>query len=207
MKHSLRMAWMFGSICLACPTMTRAGDDHDHADIIVARTLAGQLAIEFDAKMPIALPPASGLITGWAADDPGFMSLMKDEKDEGLFVPSPMSIVVLELISVDPGLKLWRPGFSGVLANPGDQWIIGSPDFDAHAIFHIDANDPAFDPDVSEYFLSFRLLDSGTTGYSASDEITLSFTPVPEPPALVLLAAGALAAARRRNRRGQGFNP
>ena len=88
-----------------------ADEGHEHGgDFMIARTAAGQLAVEFGADEPIPLPAVSGLLDGWAADEPGFANLAKDEPDEGLFALSGSSIIVLELISIDPALKFWTPG-------------------------------------------------------------------------------------------------
>ena len=170
-----------------------ASAQHEHeGDIVVGRTGAGQLAVEFDAKPPFALPPVSGLLEGWLADHPGFMSLGKDEPKEDFFGLAAGANVVFELLSVDPAFQVWTPGFSAVVNDPGETWKIGGAEFDAHATWHINSADPSFDPLRGVWEATFRLIDAGATGYAASEVITISFVAVPEPAtaALLVIAAG-----------------
>lgn len=188
--------------CGVAAVPARAGDDHGHGgDIVVARTQAGQLTVEFDFGPQFALPAVQGVLNGWAADDPGLTNLESDEPGEGLFALAPGAHIVFEVVSFSPGLKAWRPGLAGALFQPGDQWVIGPPDFDVHPVWHLDADDPLFDPLDGPWMATFRLLDAGATGYAPSADLSITFVPEPTTAALLLLATMTAAAARRRGRK------
>ena len=188
---------------LAVPTLA---DDHDHdhhhhGDLQVGHSATGQLNIEFDFDEPQFLPPVSGLLNGWAGDDPGFMARHEDEADEDYYQLEPGAQIRFELVGVDPALKAYAPGFGTTLSNPGDSFVFPVDDEDilhTHLTWHIDATDPAFDPLQTVWSLDFRLADVGTTGYAASEVYTLQFTNVPEPASLGVLLAAVLLLARRR---------
>lgn len=148
--------------------------DHEHADIVVGKTGAGQLNVEYDFDEAIGLPPVNGLLVGCAVDDPGFMSLDEDEPAEDFFMLPPGANVVFELVSIDPGLVVLSPGFIDILDMPGEQFTIGMPPFDVHPTFLIDGNHPAFDENGT-YSLTFRLLDSNGNCLT-SEDFTATFT-------------------------------
>jgi len=196
------------AICMNLPAIgltvlaARAYAQHDHeGEMVVGRTGANQLAVEFDSGETIELAPVNGLLTGWGADEPGLMALGMDEPDEGFFTLETGVVVVFELLSADPGFKVWSPGLADVLDTPGDQFILGATGFDEHPTYHIDADDPSFDPDVDEYFMTFRLLDSGITGYAPSESLTARFAPAPEPATVALIGVGAMVLTRQSGRR------
>lgn len=172
-------------------------DPAHEGDIIVGVSATGQLVIEFDDDEQVALPAVSGLLFGFLGDEPGFLSIDKDEPDEDIFTLGAGANIVLEVIAFDDALKAWRPGFAGFLANPGDLWNIGAAPFDAHPFWHIDSTDAGFvaPPGQTKWSATFRLLDTGSTGYAPSDPITVTFTP--EPGSLGLFAVGAIALLRR----------
>lgn len=154
-------------------------DSHGHGDdLIVGRTTNEQLAVEFDFDDIVVLPTIDGVIEGWALDDPGFGSLEDDEPDEGFFVLDTEASVVLELVEVDPALKLWSPGFGNVLDETGDRWTIGGPDFDEHPTWHIDSADPQFDALRTLWRIRFSLLDEGATAYEPTETLTVMLSNV-----------------------------
>ena len=62
----------------------------------------------------------------------------------------------------------------------------------------IDADHAAFDSLETQWDVSFKLVDRGTTLYADSAVFTLSFTNVPEPATGVLLIVGAITLRRRQ---------
>ena len=182
-------------------SMAWGGDDHGHEDFVVGRTGAGQLAVEFDIAELIELPPASGLIQGWAAADTDIMNLKSKKPEEDFFVLDSGAQIIFELVSIDPAFKLWSPGFGSLLDTPADEFVLGTSDFDIHLTFHIDTEDLAFDPSVDTFAVGFRLRDDGVTGYAPSSTMTANFIAVPEPAALLLLSVGAIAFVRPGSRR------
>jgi hypothetical protein len=115
-----------------------------------------------------------GLLTGCAFDDPGLESLEADEPDEDFLTLDPAAVIVFEVISVDPGLSVWTPGFADRLDAPGEQWQMGPTPFHENPTWHIDANHPAYDPGAV-YSMSFKFLDTGSTAYAESEVYTIRF--------------------------------
>lgn len=191
---------MMATVLAPLPTAL-AGDGHGHkdGDINIGVTSGGQIVVEWSGKI-VALPELAGPLFGFGLDEPGFFSIEEDEPDEDIFVLGAGANIVLEVLSFDDALQGWRPGFSGVFDDFGETWNIGGVPFDTHPFWHINATDPLFvaPPGQTEWNATFRLLDTGSTGYAPSDPVTVTFTP--EPTTLSLLALGALTLARRRTR-------
>lgn len=144
----------------------------------------------------VSLPELAGPLFGFGLDEPGLISL---EVPYGGLVPLPEGVeVVLEVISFDPALQGWTPGFSSTFSDPGDLWSLGSTPVHAHPFWHIDSTDAGFNPMQVEWHATFRFVDANPGGYAASDPVTVVFTP--EPAALTLMAVGAACVAWRRRR-------
>ncbi|RIK67684.1 MAG: hypothetical protein DCC65_06030 [Planctomycetota bacterium] len=199
MKSAIVLSALAAASALSAPVSAGLIDARDgkEGDVNIGVDASGQLVIEFGGE-PVALPAISGLLSGFGLDEPGFFALEEDEPDENIFVLGPGASIVLEVLSFDPALKAWTPGFADILDQPGDTWTIGAAPFDTHPFWHIDANDPTFiaPPGQSEWNATFRLLDTGTTGYLPSEPVTVTFTP--EPGTLGLLIAAGLVGRRRR---------
>ncbi len=193
---------------LLCPALCLAGPKHDE-DIIVGRNAVGQLVVEVNSPDPIDLPHVKAFLHGWAANEPGFKTLDADESDDGFFMLGVGSVIRLEIVFIDPGLKVWSPGFAVALSLPGQSFLLGGADFDTHATFHIDSTDPAYEEDWPVFSATLRVVDTGMPGYAASTPFAISFSPVPEPASLFLLCAGALGIGRlpRRSSLEQGRLP
>lgn len=174
-----------------------AGFGHGE-DTVIGHNAAGQLAVFVNSPGPNVLPPVDSLIHGWAADEPGNKTPDADNPANDFFTLAPGAIIHLELVSIDPALKVWSPGFLNALTAPGNSFLLGGSDFDTHGTYHIDSTDPNFDPDQHVWAATLRVVDTGTTNYSASAPFTISFT-VPEPASLTLfglIAVGVVAKQR-----------
>lgn len=172
---------------------------HEEDDVNIGVSGAGQLVVEFGDEQ-ISLPAVSGLLNGFLGDEPGFFTIDEDEPDEDIFVIGAGANIVLEVISFDDALKAWTPGFAAILSQPGDTWSLGAAPFDTHPFWHIDSDDAGYiaPPLQTKWSATFRLLDTGSTGYSPSEPIMVTFTP--EPGSLGLLAIGAALLVHRRTR-------
>lgn len=185
------------------PVNVLAGPVEHEEDTLIGRTSNGQLGVVVNSPGLNELFPVSGLLRGWAGDEPGFTATDAFVPTEDLFPLGAGALVRLELVSIDPALKVWSPGFTALLDAPGESFLLGGAAFDTHATFHVDSSDPAFESGAIAYSATFRAFDAGETGYSASDPFTLQFTPVPEPATALTLAASAWcvwATCRRRRR-------
>lgn len=159
-------------------TLPAFGDDI-HEDDAELGHWDGQIAVVFDSDETFSLGESTGILTGWTGDAPGFVTVEEDEPDEFLLALTIDTVLVLEVVSLDPALKAHTPGFADVLTTAGDTWTMGSPSFDDHPVWHIDSTDPGFDPAQTTWTAVFRVLDAGTTGYAPSEPFSMVFTNLP----------------------------
>lgn len=179
---------------------------HDDDIEVGLDPVAGQIKVEFDPDIfPFALPASEfPLLSGFALDDPGFVSLDADEAVPGEFEPLPPgTVVAFKLLSTSsPALKVWNPvgpGEPGFQIIDDNLWVIGAPPFDEHPVWHIDDLDPAYNPADAPWTATFQLVHVApghVTALSPSDPVTITF--VPEPATVALLVLGALLARRAR---------
>jgi len=185
-----------------------AGPPHDHeeGDIRVGLLPNGQLKLLFTEGLTVLPVIDAGPLTGWGLDEPGFFSIDEMIPEENMSPLASGNNIVVEVVGagLDNGLKHWLPGFGNHFGNGPlsvTSWNLG-PDFaDTHGFWHIDPTTPGFvyPPTQSVWSATFRVVDTGSTGYLASDPITLTFAP--EPGSLALLAIGGALTLRRARRR------
>ena len=173
------------ALIVAVVSTVGAGEGHKHADdFVIGISSGGQLKFEselIEEEEIVSLEAVSGIINGWAGDDPGFMPLDKDEPKEDFF---PMAIgaeIQLVVVSLDGALKAHTPGFADVLDMPGDAWTIATvttdpPAFDDHPTWHVDSDDAALLDNQVIWSGTFKFVDVGTTGYTESDPFVLRFS-------------------------------
>ncbi len=175
---------------------------HQHGgDLLIGRSAAGQLRVEFEWEVPTHLQPVTGpLLFGWAGDDPGLIARDEAEPEEDLYLFEPGVHIRFVALSLSPALKAHAPGFADVLDEPGESILLDEdPEHlvHTHLVWHIDSADSAFDPTRTEWELQFQLQDVGTTAYTDSPAYTVLFTNIPEPAALALLGVATLVTRRR----------
>ncbi|MEM9066413.1 MAG: hypothetical protein AAGB51_13090 [Planctomycetota bacterium] len=168
-------------------------------DFGVGVSSGGQLVVEFNFASVEPIPEATAPgFNGWVSDEPGFANFEEAEPDEDIFVMGANADIYFELISTTgDGFEVYDPFFSGPMAN-GDTFALGGSSFDEHPFWTVNADSPDFDASVFSYDVTFRLIDLGSTGYTATENITVTFTRVPAPAAAGLLLAGAPLVRRRR---------
>lgn len=186
------------TLFLASPALAQKA-----GDLNVGRTSAGQLAVAFDFSQVLELPPIPAVLSGWGEAEPGFFSIDVDMPGDDFFMLDSGADIRFEVISFDPAFQGWTQGFAATFSNPGDQFVMGSPDFDEHPFWQINSDDPSFDPGQTVWMATGRVIDEGSTGYQPSEAFTLKFSPVPEPCTATLLLLGGVLVSRRRCTRGQ----
>lgn len=197
-KQSL-CAWAVLTAAMLSLSPAAWADDHDHdheGDLIYGSTAegGGDLMIEFHFDHHIELPEVSGLLTGWASDEPGFDGLAQSEPDESFYALTGDPQIQFQIVAIDPALKVYTPGLTEVLDAAGESYTFDHEH--AHLTWHIDALDPAFDDVQEHWHLQFQLMDLGGT-YGDSPVYTLEFVRIPEPGTLALVLVGLLAVRRR----------
>jgi hypothetical protein len=178
------------------PAALAGGHGHEHEDIIVGRSNAGVLGVEYDFDEASVLPPVSGVLNGWAGDDPGFSHLEVDEPGEDFYMLGAGANIVFEIVDIDPAL-VGNP-LTDSLDAIGDQFTLGDEELHSHIDWLINSDDPAFDPLQTLWEVDFKLVDTGSTNYGASPVYTWGFTNVPEPTAAILMLAGCTLIGMRR---------
>lgn len=113
------------------------------------------------------------------------------------------SKIVVEIVSFDPGVKLWDPDDlgRGPLSAPGTQYSLGTTGtaFLKSALWQIDNTAPGFDPNQHIWGASMKFIDlTGTYGDSPVYTFLMEPAAVPAPASVGLLGLGGVAAARRR---------
>lgn len=193
--HSMRNTTIV--LATAGLTLPSLAQTRHEGDFFIGVNGAGRLAVEGDFDDAHQLPAFdSGGVRGWFGDEPGFASLDVDEPDEDFYTLAPGADIWFELLSIDPAFKVYDPFFTPV--GTGDGFGLGGHEFDEHAFWHIDSDDPAFDPGQSVWTITWRVTDMGATGYDASGVYTSQFTNIPAPGGLAGAGVAALAFLRRR---------
>lgn len=154
-------------------------------DIWVGRTGDEQLAVSgFPLDEAVAaLPPVAGILQGFADDNPGFDRLVAPEPadDPNLFPLESGAQIWLEVVEFDPALRLIDNSYQ-ILDDPGENTLLGGATLHVHMTWHININDPAYDPDRLHYRATFFLRDAGETSYADSELLTLILADTPHTP-------------------------
>ena len=152
-------------------------------DIWVGRSASGQLKIDPQGYTPADsytyLPAISGLFNGWGDNDPGFDHLTADDPANGVFPLESGAEIWLEVVTIDAAFRMIVPGSPFVyLDSPGDETLLGNHTLHIHNNWHINSDDPGYDPDQCVWHGTFLLRDDGGTGYDTSEPFAMSFTNV-----------------------------
>ena len=162
-------AWLGGGVA-------RAEDD---GDVIIGRTAAGQLRIgEFIPDEHIVpLPCASGLFQGWALNEPGFDHLVDPNGPADFFPLETGAQVRIVCLVIDPAFRAISPSFV-IIDAPGESVLLGNQGLHLHLTWHINSADPAFYPNQTDWYATFKLIDTGSTDYVESSPFAFRVTNV-----------------------------
>ena len=117
-------------------------------------------------------------LNGWGDNDPGFDRIVDPEPEADVYPLETGVEVWLELVSADPAVRLIDSGFQ-IIDDPGESTLLGGANLHVHNNWHINSDDPAFDPQQCVWQMTFVLVDEGSTGYETSEPLKFSFTNVP----------------------------
>jgi hypothetical protein len=148
----------------------------DDGDVFVGRTGGGQLKI--GGLVPedniLVLPPVSGIFNGWSDVEPGFDHLLIDEPQNDFLTLQSGVQVRIEVVQVDAAFAAISPGFT-IIDDPGERFILGNQSLHIHPNWLINSDHPDFDPLKTLWRGTFKLVDTGSTGYAASAPFTFHF--------------------------------
>ncbi len=171
-----RLCRLIAATLLAALPLTRSASAQHAGDIWVGVSAAGQLkhaGLDLNAVV-VVLPPSSGALVGWADNDPGFDRVTLDDPNHDLFQMSPGAMIWAEVVQLDPAFRMIDASFN-VYDAPGERMLLGNNNLHVHAIWHINSQDPVFDPLRTHWRATLKLVDTGTTGYTDSADFTVRF--------------------------------
>ncbi|MFH1416712.1 MAG: hypothetical protein ABII12_00280 [Planctomycetota bacterium] len=174
-KQVCCMTAFVGVVCVGAGP---AAAEHEH-DVWIGRSGTGQLKISPSGFVPEdhghALVPVNGpLLFGWTDNDPGFDAVSTDDLPNDIYVLQPGAEIWLELVAIDPALRLIDNGFQ-VIDEPGESTLLGDETLHVHNTWHIDSTHPAYNPDQYLWHATFVLRDDGSTNYATSEPLVFSF--------------------------------
>ena len=161
-------------------------------ETFVAQNADNQLIFVLDEHLEVPVPldvSAFPGIPGFAADEPGLVAL--EESIDGADPINPLSEIELIFLGGDPEIQMWGEGADDPLA-PGETLYLGLAPFHVHAIWNIHNGQLG-----GVYELNFQFRDRSGIAMT-SEPVSLSFTAVPEPGSLLMLAGAATMMLRRR---------
>lgn len=183
MIRSIRMGRV-GTLCGAwvgaAVVLGAAPASAQHAgDVFVGRSLDGRLKIGgYDPALNYTyLIPVTGLLEGWADNDPGFDHVIHDVPEEDLYALDDGASVRLLVEELDPAFRAIDAAFQ-ILDQPGESTLLGDELLHVHLTWHINSEDANYDPVQCVWHATFTLTDSGSTDYADSEPFTFNFTNV-----------------------------
>jgi len=125
----------------------------------------------------ITVLPVSKGFNGWSDIEPGFDHVVDDQPTLDFFALQSGCQIRLELIQSDPAFKAITQTFQ-VIDMPGERALLGDAMLHTHLTWLIDADDPGFDPLKVLWRSTYKLVDTGATGYAESAPVTFYFANV-----------------------------
>jgi hypothetical protein len=171
-------------ICAAILVIVHPVRAQHAGDVIVGRSAAGQLRISApgsngyvpDENIKL-LPPVSnppGLFNGWSDNNPGFDRLVTSDPGNDFLTLQSGCQVRIEVVQVDPAFLAISASFS-IIDDPGERILLGGSTLHTHLTWLVNSDHAMFDPDKVLWRATFKLVDTGSTGYTPSDLFTFYF--------------------------------
>lgn len=178
MFRTTSMRAALGATCFLIGLMALPGGataQHD-GDVFVGRSSANQLKIGgFIPDLNIVgLPCVSGLFQGWATNNPGFDRVVNPNVPADLYPMETGAQIRIVCLAIDPAFRAISPSFA-IMDAPGESILLGNQGLHTHLTWHINSADPLFVPTQTDWFGTFKLIDTGSTGYAESAPFTFHF--------------------------------
>lgn len=159
------------ALAAACAAVILAASHAPAAEVLIARTGAGQLVPVLEFTMPVELPRSvfPGF-PGHAAGYPGFESYTLNVPANDRFVPFPTANIEVLVVSIAPNLRIQNDTATGFLS-AGDTFLLGRPFFDHHPLWNLVTSTPG-----QAYEVTFIARDRNHV-YTDSAPFTISVTP------------------------------
>jgi hypothetical protein len=150
----------------------------EFGDVWIGRTAAGQLKIGgFSvADNAVTLPPVGGLFNGWSDNDPGFDRIVSDDPGADLFSMETGAQISLVAVEMDEAFRAIDPSFN-IMDEVGEQLFLGNESLHIHLTWHINSDDPSFDPDQYHCILADVHVDGNLDILDVSDFVDLLLDP------------------------------
>lgn len=153
----------------------------DPGDVLVGRSASGQLKISPpgsggyipDQNIKL-LFETSGLFNGWSDTEPGFDHIIVDQPDIDFYTLSPGCSIRLQVVQVDPAFQAISPSLT-IIDDPGESFLLGTNTLHTHPTWLINSSLTQFDPQKVLWRATFRLVDTGSTGYLPSENFVFYF--------------------------------
>lgn len=185
MKTRIRLRVAVALVTL-CVTGAVSRAQHS-GDVWIGRTSGDQLGISPAGLVPeqhyYTLSPVSGLLNGWSDNSPGFDRITSDDPEQDFYPLEPGCAIWLEVVTMDPAFRMIDGGFQ-FLDTPGDATYLGDHTLHVHNTWHINSDDPVFDPNRCVWRAVVILRDDGSTGYAPSAPCQFNFANLPWGPGL-----------------------
>ncbi len=189
------------ALTIAVAPFAMAEGPHD-GDMLIGSSAVGggQLLLDFDfgPTPDVIVSPFLDLGNGntlYTSTEPGFDAALT-EIPEGVYQLTNNVQVSIKLLAFDAGAALQ---VNGIVLDQVDETAVyatydGDEGLHGHPIFRLIIPTG----NTGNYDLTFQLLQSNGSTYSASESYTLTLSTVPEPAALGLLGLGGMLLGRRR---------
>ncbi len=176
------------TICVAILGIGQTARAQHAGDVIVGRSAAGQLRVSApgsggyipDQNIKV-LPPVSsppGLFNGWSDNNPGFDRLTTSDPGNDFLTLQSGCQVRIEVVQVDIAFQAISASLA-VIDDPGERLLLGGSTLHTHLTWLVNSDHPMFDPQKVLWRATFKLVDTGSTGYAPSDPFTFYFATTP----------------------------
>ncbi len=169
MKHSRILVVLVAVGILAAGTVIAGGSVH--RDVFLGKGAGASLSggdsvtVRNDNASIIYLSQVSGILEGWADNNPGFNA--EDGSAPGVEPMDDGAALFFEVRSFSPAFHAYDQVFND-LHQAGDSAELGGNNLHVHYTWHIKSDDVNFDPERTGWRAQYRVNDFGTTEYGTA---------------------------------------